>query len=307
MVPCALGTLNHQAHEDRIITPQPLVLQTDELEVVVASHFGPRVTSLRQPGGENVFAELGDLGIDLAGGRKYRLQGGHRLWVAPEIPEITYEPDDEPVQITSSGSDHATVTHPGTTQVPIGKQITVTLSGGTVTVDHRLINRGDEVIDVAPWAITQLNPGGMAILPLPIPPADSHSLQPNASIVLWPYSATEDNPFVLDRRMMMIDARRTTPTKVGTSLDRGWLAYSSGTTLFVKRADQRAGDYLDRGAAAQCYSCADFLELETLGPRVALQPGEATGHMEQWELRTIDPGTPLSEIARRLDRDPEAL
>jgi hypothetical protein len=55
--------------------------------------------------------------------------------------------------------------------------------------------------------------------------------------------------------------------------------------LFVKYAayDPDAA-YLDLGASSQIYCNAKFLELETLGPKVTLRPGESARHVETWRI-----------------------
>ncbi len=241
------------------------------------------------------------MGIDLPDGRRYTLRGGHRLWAAPEIPEITYEPDDEPVGIAVTSNQ---IVASGPSTASIGKSITANLKNDRVEVVHTLTNQGGEQIDVAPWAITQLVPGGTAVVPLPEPLADPHGLQPNASVVLWPYTGVGDSPFVLRDRLLLLDGDRDTATKVGVALTRGWLAYVRNGIVFVKRAEHRSGgNYLDLGASGQCYSSPDFLELETLGELATLDPGESVTHVETWELHAVAADTPPHEIPALLNLD----
>ncbi|MDJ0954209.1 MAG: hypothetical protein QNJ81_11070 [Acidimicrobiia bacterium] len=265
------------------------------------ARFGPRITHFSLPAAENVFADLGDMGIDLPDGRRYTLRGGHRLWAAPEIPEITYEPDDDHVTITAA-ADRLIASGPPTSL--IGKSISAQLTGNRVEVNHTLTNQSGKPIDVAPWAITQLVPGGTAIVPLAEPPADPHGLQPNASVVVWPYTGVDDSPFVMRNRLLLLDGDRDTATKVGVALTRGWLAYVREGMVFVKRAKALpGGNYLDRGASGQCYSGADFLELETLGEQVLLGPGDSVTHVETWELHVVASDTPAHQIPAVLDLD----
>ena len=254
-------------------------------------------------GGENVFAELGDMGIDLPDGGKYHLRGGHRLWAAPEVPAVTYEPDDDEVTVAES-ADGLVVRQRGASGAGIGKTIKVSLSDGAVRVTHALTNERSDTVDVAPWAITQLRAGGTAIIPLPLDPADAHGLQPNGSIVIWPYTGVADNPFVMHNRLVLLDADRSSATKIGVALERGWIAYVRNGVVFVKRSVHRTGArYLDLGASGQCYSNPDFIELETLGPQTHLEPGESARHTETWELHTVEPSTPPEQIPDILNLD----
>lgn len=173
-----------------------------------------------------------------------------------------------------------------------------------VRVRHVLTNRRAEPVRLAAWAITQLPVGGTAILPLPDLPVDPGGLQPNAEVVLWPYAGVRDTPFELRDRLILLDANRADATKIGTSLGRGWLAYLRQGLVFVKQAAAVAeSEYLDRGAAAQCYCSADFVELETLGPVTTLQPGATTSHDETWQLFEVDPTTDPSELPHQLRLD----
>jgi hypothetical protein len=278
-------------------------LENDHISIEVASEFGPRITYLSDGEGANALAELDDLSIEIPGGGRYMLRGGHRLWVAPEIPEITYEPDDAPVTVTA-GAQRARIVQAASPQVEIEKTVVVSLVDRTVCVEHIVTNRGANQVDIAPWGITQLPPGGFAIVPLPLEPVDRHGLQPNASIVVWPYTGTGDNPFTIGQGMIVVNTDRTDATKVGVAMCRGWLAYLRNGQVFVKRSTHRPeGRYLDMGASGQVYAGKDFTELETLGEHTMLATDQSVSHTELWELHHVEPGTPPQQIPEILDLD----
>jgi hypothetical protein len=296
LYPARKDTAIHTENDTRIITD-------GVVELTIPTAFGPRITGFSVNGGENVFAELGEMGIDLPDGGKYHLRGGHRLWAAPEIPDVTYESDDDEVSAAES-DDGLVVGKPGASVAGIGKTITVSLRDGVVTVVHTLTNQRPETVYLAPWAITQLRPGGTAIIPLPLAPTDAHGLHPNASIVIWPYTGVADNPFVIHNRLVLLDADRGSATKIGVALERGWIAYVRNGVVFVKRSVHEAGaSYLDLGASGQCYSNPDFIELETLGPLTPLETGESTTHTETWEMHTVEPSAPPEQIPDILNLD----
>jgi len=55
--------------------------------------------------------------------------------------------------------------------------------------------------------------------------------------------------------------------------------------MFVKRFGWVEGaTYPDGGVNFETFSNEDFLELESLGPLVALDPGASASHEERWEL-----------------------
>ena len=73
--------------------------------------------------------------------------------------------------------------------------------------------------------------------------------------------------------------------KVGFPNPVGWLGYALADTFFVKHAAYRPdAAYFDRGSSSECYCNPRFLELETLGPRTTLAPGESVTHRETWAI-----------------------
>ncbi len=263
--------------------------------------------SFTSRGGPNLLADLGMMSIGVPGGYKYHVRGGHRLWVAPEVPEITYEPDDDPVLLERNDST-VTLRQLATEAVGIEKAVSITLSGGQTVLTHTIVNRSDETRDLASWGITQLVTGGTAIIPLSDQPADPHGLMPNETVVLWPYTGVADTPFVMSDRVLLVNTVRTSPMKLGVPLSRGWLAYHRGSQVFVKRFEHvDGGRYLDQGASGQCYCNADFLELETLSEQRLVQPGQSVTHREAWELHQVEPGIPTSEIPALLELDSGAI
>jgi len=259
-------------------------LENASLSLLVTRSVGPRVVSLCLKGGENLFAELPDFVTDLPDGTKYHFYGGHRLWHAPETMPRTYVPDDDPVDIVDTGSG-LSVTQPVEPLTGIEKSLQVSLVGETpqVVVCHTLTNRGHWPVECAPWAITQLKPGGVAILPQS---QQQTGFLPNRTLAFWSYSDLADPRFHLGSQYLRINSDRSSkPFKVGFANLRGWLAYWNAGTLFVKRApfDPRLA-YYDFNSSSECYCNDRFLELETLAPIRTLEPGEACTHTETWEI-----------------------
>src|SRR6202011_6346708 len=72
----------------------------------------------------------------------------------------------------------------------------------------------------------------------------------------------------------------------------GWGAYVLNGTVFVKRALATPGaKYPDFGCNFEVFTNPEFLELESLGPKVRLAPGESTAYKEIWTLfRNVSEG-----------------
>jgi hypothetical protein len=259
-------------------------LENASLKLLVTQSVGPRVISLRFDGGDNLFAELLDFVTRRPDGKMFHFYGGHRLWHAPENMPRTYTLDDGPVDIVPTRNG-LLVTQPVEDQTGIEKSIHISLveEKPQVIVSHTLTNRSLRCLECAPWAITQLKTGGMAILPQSQQQTD---VLPNRSLALWQYTEIANphvswgNQFILVRAEMQEKA-----FKIGFPNPRGWLAYWHSGTLFVKRAafDSQAA-YYDFNSSSECYCNHWFLELETLAPVSMLEPGASAMHTERWEL-----------------------
>lgn len=249
---------------------------------------GPRLVRLLAPGGdENLLAEMPGVGWGTPHGR-YTIYGGHRLWVAPETPEITYLPDDHPPQI-EAGEGWVTLTQPGEPPSGVRKSLSVKLAADRphARLTHCLTNLGQSPIELAPWAITQLAPGGVALLPQPSGPADEAGVLPNRRLAFWPYTRLQDERLRLGDALLRVSApvQPHSPFKIGYFNPHGWLAYRRGGWLFVKRAPHQEGaPYPDYGCNAEVYTDGQVLELETLGPLLRIPPGETVTHEEEWWL-----------------------
>jgi hypothetical protein len=253
--------------------------------LLVTTSVGPRIIGLTGAG-HSLLAVLPEATLERPGRAPFRFVGGHRLWAAPEVREVTYEPDDRPCAVTAL-DDGVRVEAPAD-GVALVKALEIRAAGGGWLIDHELRNDGDGPITLAPWAITQLRPGGRAELPLG---ARDSGPQADRSLVLWPYTDLDDPrlTFAIDR--VEIDASPDAapgagPLKVGASPGEGRLSYHLEGEVFEKRVEVNpSARYPDRGAAVQVFVREDFCELETLGPLRELEPGGSATHRETWTLR----------------------
>ena len=264
-----------------------LKLENDALALWVTQSVGPRVIGLALQGDANLLAELPDETLTCPGEGIYSLRGGHRLWYAPEDPQRTYLPDDAPVAVADT-AEGMLVTQPVEAQTGIQKSLTISLPGrnARVVIDHTIYNRGRQPVELAAWAITQLRPGGVAVLPQATILADEHGLLPNRHIALWPYTPINSPHITWGDRYVFVEATvGDGALKIGFPNSVGWMGYALGDTFFVKHAAYRPdAAYFDRGSSSECYCNPRFLELETLGPRTTLAPGESVSHRETWAI-----------------------
>ena len=135
-----------------------------EVEALVTLDYGPRVIRYGFAGDVNQLVEyghqLGKSDVDT-----FRSYGGHRLWCAPEDPVMTYEPDNSAVVVEETGRGVRFVTPSGASGIQ--KSFELVASDSCLTLQHRLENLSSVSIEVAPWCLTVMRPGGECFVPLP--------------------------------------------------------------------------------------------------------------------------------------------
>jgi hypothetical protein len=261
-------------------------LSNGTVEVVVPTAFGPRIARYGFVGQENVLGEApGGSVTDLG---EWKPRGGHRLWHAPEGMPRSYSPDNARVEREVSGGT-IRLRQAVEPKVGIQKEIAVTLdpSGTHVTVRHILSNRTLWPVELAAWAMSIMNGGGTVILPQEPYVDQPHNLLPVRPLVMWSYTDLSDPRFAIGPKYIRVRVMpdRTEPQKIGIGNRQGWAAYHRGRTLFVKRFPyDDAARYADFGSNCETYVKGSFVELESLGPLLRLEPGASTEYVEHWYL-----------------------
>jgi hypothetical protein len=262
----------------------PVWLGTDLIQVAIATTFGPRIVWCSRPDEANLFAELADLSLDAGEGKRYMLRGGHRLWVGPEMRELTYQTDDERVAVVHEEGAVTVTSHADEFGLVKTMKVSLVPDEPSVVIDHTIRATAGTTLDIAAWAITQLRPGGVALIPLGLPGGAFSDVQASHQIVMWPYTDLNDPAITLGRSEVTVGTDVAANTKIGTPLLRGWLAYAIDDVVFVKRASVDGERFVDLGATGQVYSSPDFIELETLGPITPVANRAAIHHRETWHI-----------------------
>ncbi len=290
----------HLSIAEAVVDGHPcLVVARGGPRVTITTDVGPRILSVTLPDGTGagLLASLPHLAIERPGWPRFRLHGGHRLWAAPELPETTYLPDDGPVQVDRDA--HGVSCSYLEVGTGIRRTVSVSPSPTHVVVDHRLTNEGPSAVEVAPWAITMCTSGGEAWVPRYVGQSDPDGVLANGSLVTWPYTRLSDDRLILEDPVIRVRAvaGASRPCKIGVPGRVGWIAYRLGGAVLVKRATWIEGAaYPDLGASTQCYSGGDFIEIETLGALVQLEPGTWIDHRETWSLHAVDPRHGMDEL-----------
>jgi hypothetical protein len=262
-------------------------LENQHLRLEFLAEAGPRIVRLFVAGStENLLAELPDLKTSTPYG-DYYFRGGHRLWHAPEAMPRTYVPDNAGLTVEKT-VDGVRLVQPVEEPTGIRKSMELRLHPDrpAVTIDHRLENQSLWPVELAPWALTMLPLGGVAILPQTTVPLDTPGLLPNRHLVLWPYTRWSDPRLELHDDLVLLQAwRLLPPCKVGYLNRRGWIAYLRNGVLFRKVFQpQPERAHPDFGCNAEFYCNDLFIEMETVAPLARLEPGQSVTHTETWEF-----------------------
>ncbi len=282
--------------------PNCYCLSNERLKLIVTTDVGPRVIWFGLADGENAFKVYEEL-VGRTGDREWVNYGGHRLWHAPEAQPRTYCPDNGRVEIELL-DDRVCLVQPLESSTGIQKELEIQLLPGqnTATITHRLHNRGLWPVALAPWALSVMAPGGIAVIPLPPRGSHGENLLPTSSLALWAYTDLADRRYTWGRKYILMrqDSAATTPQKIGLRTPEGWLAYVRNGLLFAKSAPHlAAGTYPDRDCNLEVFTDGQMLELETLGPMSPVEPGACVTHRERWILRD---GIPTPSTDEEVDQ-----
>jgi hypothetical protein len=258
------------------------------VELIVTGDVGPRIIRYGFPGGQNLFKEFAQQ-MGKSGESEWQPRGGHRLWIAPEDPVKTYEPDNSPVAIRVL-EDGVEATGAAGPLTGLQKTMAVKLAaaGTGVEVTHEIRNLGQQLYELAPWALTMLAPGGTGIHGFPPRGPHPQNLAASNPLVMWPYTDFTDPRWRLLSRYLVLhqDPENPAGQKLGSYNRRTWAAYLLHGDLFVKRVrvDRPVSAYPDYGCSFETFTNAEFLEQETLAPLVKLEAGQTAAHTERWGL-----------------------
>jgi len=282
--------------------PNCIRLANERIELIATTAVGPRIIRLGFIGGQNLFKTF-DETLGLTGGDEWRSYGGHRFWHAPEVMPRTYAPDNDPIQHAWDGTALTLISREPANG--LGKEVRITLSPSEpkVQVAHRLVNRNPWAIELAPWALSVMAPGGRAVVPQEDYRPHPDWLAPARPIVLWHFADMSDPRWTWGRRYIQLRQDPAAPSKqkAGVLNTRGWAAYLLNGDVFIKAYPFVPGaTYPDMGANTELYTDPDILEVETLGPLTRLEPGAHVDHLETWLLATGAPGETDEDLDEHL-------
>jgi hypothetical protein len=262
-------------------------ISNGEIELVVTTDVGPRIMRYAFVGGRNVFKEFEEQ-LGKSGEPAWQARGGHRLWIAPEDPVLSYALDNAPIQAEVKG-DAIELTGGVEKETGLRKQIVVRMApaGTAVEVLHRITNKASKARQFAPWSLTMMAQGGTGIVAFPPRGTHPKDLLPTNPLVMWAFTDFSDQRWQFTKKYLLLrqDPKNASPQKTGLFNKETVGAYLLGSDLFIKRATaQDPSKQPDFGCSFETFTNADFLELETLGVLSNVRPGGTVEHVERWSL-----------------------
>lgn len=268
------------------------------IEVMVTIDVGPRLIHFGLVNGENMLFTDTERKYRVSGEEFDRLYGegsvfynygGHRLWLSPESSPDTYYPDNEPVVygILPEGVSFLPARQKHN-EMQLSLEVMMNENTSDIMVIHSAKNCSKDPKTLALWSITMVAPGGLEILPQN---QGEDPLQPDRSLILWPYSDLHDSRVFAGNRYLTLrhDPAVSSAFKIGLNNRAGWIAYLRKNVALIKRYVHNVhAAYPDLGASCETYVNGDFLEMESLSPLYHIEPGNAIRHVENLTLQRID-------------------
>ncbi len=270
--------------------PNSYRISNGQVEMIVTGDVGPRVIRYAFIGGQNLLKEFPEQ-LGKSGEKDFQLRGGDRVWKAPEDPVATWAPENVPVAVEITRTV-VVATAPVGPLTGLQKQIAVDMAatGTLVTVTHRITNKTLFTLELAPWALTMMAPGGVAITGFPPRGRHPQNLEATNPLVMWAYTDLSDKRWGFTKKYLTLrqDPENSEPQKLGMFNAATWAAYALHGDLFLKQyAADPAKTYPDFGCSFETFTNADFLEVETLGPMTKLPPSQGVAHIERWSLSKV--------------------
>ena len=265
------------------------------VELYATLELGPRIIRFGKVGGPNEFYEDKDDNVNHSGDGMYNyfgkekgdwhIYGGHRLWTSPESFPESYYPDNRPVEAEYTENGVVLTQEP---QKENGVQFKMEISmndDGIVSVNHIVENIGEKPLELASWALTVMEVGGLEAVPLT---KRSPQFLHSRNISLWPYADPSDKRAEWTKDFFLLKTTSDTESnfKIGTNNEDGCVYYFNHGNLFIKRFDPFSPDkkYPDTNVNFETYTSKFIAEVEPLSELTVINPGETVSHRESWQL-----------------------
>ena len=272
-----------------------LSLSNGVIEVYVTIDVGPRIIRFGFIDGQNFMCDnraaaepKNDAEFEKFFGKdkKWELLGGHRIWCSPESYPQSYYPDLDSVkyEITETG---AVFTPNPETENGVQKQLEIKMDpdDANMQVVMRVTNISSAPQEFSIWGLTVSATGGMLVVPMN---DNDTGLLHNRNISVWPYTNLADSRLHFGERYVTLKQDKSVnhALKLGFDLNQAEAYYCLGDDIFRKSYEtyHPHEKYPDNNCSFETYTCATFLENESLSPLKKVQPNETVSLTEHWSL-----------------------
>jgi len=261
-------------------------IRNAEAEVLIVPQIG-RIMAYGLVGGENVLwvnealTPLRTGGQEPGSPTEWQNFGGYKLWPAPQKdwgwpPDWRLDRGPCRVEVTPQGSVRLTGTPSDRYGIRFDREIALAPEGSRLEIIQTALNVSGKLVTASIWDVTQVKADCVGFVPLAAGAA---------------YRTGEGGP--LDEQWSRVkDMLLVKPSgKVGKAFISGppcWLGCKRGELLFLKGFDAPDGLPPEPETPREVYTGdMGYIELEIVGPAVALNPRESTTLRETWHLLPI--------------------
>jgi hypothetical protein len=266
-----------------------VTLATRALKMCIVTDAGPRIAFFGKPSGRNLlFWDRQGLGHG-----EWRLMGGHRVWATrprADESEDGYRPDNGKCSAETRG-DSATVISPVDPALNVKRGMTVRIvSENRVEVENFVENQGPMLYSCGAWALTCTLPAEGTAYGIPLGDGSDWDCFNLVLFRTWGGGHTSgfDDDQVSFTPDMLLLRPKGRETKRMLQAQRGIIAMDAPDCdcTFAKRTgyDRSASYPLGCNMAFYVGPKNFMVEMETMGPELALKSGERAVNRESWAL-----------------------
>lgn len=173
------------------------------------------------------------------------------------------------------------------TGIRLKRTFELSASSSQLKFTQTIINVSSKPIETCHWSRTFAQGKGLCLIPVSQPGRfPQHYVRYDAPSKVINFAADDPNIKLVDDCLLIQD--HPLYPKLGFDSHRGWLAYCSPQNLlFVKRFPtypDRAYNEIAGLTISVWYPADDMVELEPIGPREYLTPGQSSQFTETWYL-----------------------
>ena len=270
----------HLSGHYRIVFPNPLrVLSVGNVSMTIDTGAGGRIVSFKHNGREM----LSQLTMPESFGSTF-WTSPQKEWNWPPVLEI----DKYPYEVTEEGNSLVlTSAVAEKLGLRVKKLFQTDPKTNSVVVEYQIVNADKVAHSVAPWEITRVPHGGLIFFDAPMEGITPAGLM----------------PFVAEHGLVWLAPDVTNENRKVNADGKGWLAYLCNGLVMLKQFDDLTpGQPAPGEAEIQVYvnRGKTYIELESQGEYVKLQPGEMLSWKVRWSLFECDGTQPSKKLAKTI-------